>query len=517
MDPAYWQRLQSIFDKAVELDEARRNAYVAEACGDDDGLRHDLESLLEAHTDASAQWSHSPRAPLTTGSLSGPYQNGDHIGHHQIIEQIGAGGMGIVYQAFDTRLQRHVALKFLPASLHDDEASRQRFMSEARAASRLDHPNICVIHDVDETPEGHMYITMPHYQGETLAARLKRGRVALPDTLAIAIQVADGLAAAHARDIVHRDIKPANIMLTEQGMVKLLDFGIAKMANNKLTGSGMNVGTLAYMAPEQLHGQEMDGRADIWALGVTTYEMLTGKTAFDGKGAKQIVEAVLTEDNEQSTPFSDDIPQALHAVIDRALQRDREQRHADVQSLLDELLEVQALLDAETRVTRQSSILNRGGKKVYEWDPAFIDTVVEILTPMLGPIAAKLVHRQARQAPDIESLCAVICDLFPNEQDKQHITEMITLKAAMNTTPPSPSSIRISNPSHQMELTAVQSAKLESCLLPHLGPIAGTMIRHACAAASDKDDLCRILTEGLTNPAEKDSVSKQIAAILNEQ
>ena len=174
MDPAYWQRLQSIFDEAVELDEARRDAYLTEACGEDDGLRHDVESLLEANTDASAQWSHSPRAPLTTGSLSGPYQNGDHIGHHQIIEQIGVGGMGIVYQAFDTRLQRHVALKFLPASLHDDEASRQRFMSEARAASRLDHPNICVIHDVDETPEGHMYITMPCSVSMILAGLISR-------------------------------------------------------------------------------------------------------------------------------------------------------------------------------------------------------------------------------------------------------------------------------------------------------------------------------------------------------
>jgi serine/threonine-protein kinase len=517
MDQSYWNQLQVIFDEALKVSPEAQEAYLAEACGDDDALREDIRALLDAHADASFDWSHasSPSSPVATHAA--PYQSGDHIGHHQIIEQIGMGGMGIVYQAYDTRLQRHVALKFLPAYLHGDESSRQRFMTEARAASQLDHPNICVIHDVDETPEGHMYITMPHYQGETLAARLKRGRVAATNALAIAIQVADGLAAAHARDIVHRDIKPANIMLTEQGMVKILDFGIAKVADSKLTGTGMGVGTLAYMAPEQLHGQEIDARADIWALGVTTYEMLTGQTAFDGAGASQIVEAVLNGNGEMAKPLSNDVPQALHGVLDKALQRNRDQRYADMASLVEDLIEVQALLSAEQNATRQSTRSNKQGKTVYEWDPAFIDSVIAILTPVLGPITAKLVHRQARHACDIETLCAGIRDLLPNDAEKQRISEQISLKAAMNTTPPVPNHINVSNPSTQMELSPVQVAKLEACLLPHVGPIAATMIRRASAASSGPEDFCRILSDSISNSGDKAIVSRQIEEIVNQQ
>jgi len=515
MDHTYWQRLQAIFDEVVDLAPRERSAYLDLACGKDDGLRSSVLGLLEANDSADSDWNYwnSSRWPAVrkTG-LSAPYQAGEQIGHYRLIEQIGVGGMGIVYQALDTRLQRNVALKFLPVSRHDDERSRERFMTEARSASKLDHPNICVIHDVDETPEGHLYITMPHYEGETLEARLKRGRVAIADALPIAIQVADGLAAAHAREIVHRDIKPGNVMLTGQGVVKILDFGIAKVADAALTGTGMGIGTLAYMAPEQLHGQDVDGRTDIWALGVTIHEMLTGKTAFDGESGPETFEALLDADTRRS----DGVSGMLHSVLGKALQRNRAARYEDVASLLEDLIQAQALIAAEETSRRQSSVMRKPGETVYEWDPEFIDGVIDVLTPVMGPIASKVVRRRARHAHDVEALCAAMADLLPNEEEKRRITQTIALKAATNTAPPAPDRIAASSPSSHLELTPIQMARLEACLLPYLGPIAATVIRHASAAFTTGEELARTLSDNVTNPDDRASVLQRMEAIVKD-
>jgi len=516
MDEAYWQKLQAIFDGALGIATDQQASYLAQACDGDAALHEDVLSLLEAHVDASQEWCQAAPPTSPFGGVAAPYQNGDTIGHHKIIEQIGAGGMGVVYQAFDSRLQRNVALKFLPAFMHSDEPSRQRFMAEARAASRLDHPNICVIHDINETPEGHMYITMPHYQGETLAARLKRGGVKVEDALVITIQVADGLAAAHAQDIVHRDIKPANIMLTRDGTVKILDFGIAKVANVNLTRTGMGIGTLAYMAPEQMHGQEVDARADVWALGVTLYEMLTGQTAFNGEGTSQVVEAVLDSDSEPAEALSSHIPQMLHSILVKAMQRNREARYADMTSMLEECIQVQTLLTAEPNVTRRATQLNKNGKSAFEWEPAFLEAIIEILMPVLGPITSKLVHRQAKHASNVEALCTALCDLLPDAATRQRFAEKMKLKAAMNTTPPAPNPVRLSNPSAQLELSPVQLAKLESFLLPYVGPIAGSLIRRAIATTGDWEMVCQILTDSLTNPDDQTALMNKIKDVVNE-
>ncbi|VAW97858.1 hypothetical protein MNBD_GAMMA21-2917, partial [hydrothermal vent metagenome] len=328
MDEAYWQKLQNVFDEAVEIAPTRQAAFLVKACHGDEAMQEDLQGLLQAHVDVDQNWSQAaaPSSPML--GLSTPCQDGDEIGHYKIVTQIGAGGMGVVYQAYDSRLQRHVALKFLPAFLDGDKSCRERFMAEARAASKLDHPNICVIHDINETPEGHMYITMPHYEGETLSARLKRGRIPVEDALSICIQVAEGLSIAHNNGIIHRDIKPANIMLVQDGSVKILDFGIAKVENVNLTRTGMGVGTLAYMAPEQIHGKDVDVRVDVWALGVTLYEMLTGLTAFEGNGASQVVQAVLNSEGDPANSINQHnigqhVPDVLQGILLKAMQRDR--------------------------------------------------------------------------------------------------------------------------------------------------------------------------------------------------
>jgi len=520
MDHSYWQRLQTIFDEAVDLDPRERAAYLDEACRDNDDLRGEVLSLLEADDNASADWNfwNSSRQPAARAAvLSAPYNDGDQIGHYRLMAQIGAGGMGIVYQAFDSRLQRHVALKFLPVSRHDDERSRRRFMTEARSASKLDHPNICVIHDVGETPEGYMYIAMPHYDGETLEARLKRGRIPISEALPIAIQVADGLAAAHAYRIIHRDVKPGNIMLTGQGVVKILDFGVAKVADGTLTGTGMGIGTLAYMAPEQMYGEAIDERVDIWALGVTIHEMLTGKAAFEDDAGLETLAAVLEADKKRDRRLSDQVSRTLRAVLDTALQRKRAARYPNMAALLDDLIQIQTLMAAQKGVTGQSSTFRGPAATVYEWDPDFIDGVIEALTPVMGPIAPKIVHRQARHAPDLEALCAALRDLLPNDDEKRRFTERITLRAATNTIPPSPGRINASRPSAHVDLTPTQVTRLEACLLPYVGPIAATIIRRAIAASTTGDELARMLSDSVATSDERETLSRRIEAIIKNE
>ncbi|NNF56601.1 MAG: protein kinase [Rhodothermaceae bacterium] len=284
----------------------------------------------------------SPEARPDAPAGADPYGlSGQTVSHYAVQDVLGGGGMGVVYRAEDTRLRRTVALKFLPPLLSRDAHAKERFMAEAQAASALDHPNICTVHEIGETDSGQLFIAMAYYPGETLRARLKRGPVPVAEATDLAVQVARGLAKAHAKGIVHRDVKPANVMITPEGRAKLVDFGVAKMADTLLTQAGTTVGTIAYMSPEQTRGEAVDARTDLWALGVVLYEALTGERPFRGAYDQAVVFSILHEDPEPVTAVNPSVPPALDPVIGRCLQKDPARRYSDASALLADLEAVQ--------------------------------------------------------------------------------------------------------------------------------------------------------------------------------
>ena len=221
---------------------------------------------------------------------------GQTVSHYRIVDKLGEGGMGVVYKAEDTALQRTVALKFLPPELTRDTDAKQRFLHEARAAARLDHPNICTVYEVGEA-EGQLFLAMACYEGMTLREKLQEGPLPWAEATALAMQAAAGLSEAHAHGIVHRDIKPANLFLTSKEQLKILDFGLAKLSGaSVLTKDGSTLGTAAYMAPEQVRGEAADARSDLWSLGVVLYEMVTGRPPFQGEYAQAVMYGIVNED-----------------------------------------------------------------------------------------------------------------------------------------------------------------------------------------------------------------------------
>jgi len=259
---------------------------------------------------------------------------GQTISHYRILEKLGEGGMGVVYKAEDTKLGRFVALKFLSHSMSDDKA-KKRFVHEAQAASSLEHPNICSIHEIDETPDGQIFIVMPCYEGESLQARIERGPLNLDEAVDIAIQAASGLAKAHEKGIVHRDIKPGNIFITKDGLVKIVDFGLAKLSGRtKLTRTGTSPGTVSYMSPEQLKGGDVDHRSDIWALGVVLYEMITGETPFRGEYEQAMSYSIMNESPKPLRTLRPDVPLEMERLIEKTLSKDPNGRYQKATELV---------------------------------------------------------------------------------------------------------------------------------------------------------------------------------------
>ena len=317
---------------------------------------------------------------------------GTTVSHYRVLERLGGGGMGVVYKAEDTRLKRFVALKFLPPELTTHPASRERFTHEAQAAGSLDHPNICTIHEIDETPDGQVFICMAYVDGEALRARLARGPLRVEEALAVAIQAATGLGQAHRHGVVHRDIKPGNLMLTSDGLVKIVDFGLASLTGHaRLTITGQVVGTASYMSPEQARGAAADCRSDVWSLGVVIYEMLSGRLPFGGDSDVATLHSVVYDDVRPLAELKPDLPPQLLAAVARCLAKDPALRYQTATELAADLEDVRLGLGLATAPTIWNRPTGRSGMRRFRL-PAWLRRALRpaVATPAAAAIVATL-------------------------------------------------------------------------------------------------------------------------------
>ncbi len=375
-------QIERLCHAASEYDRSDRAAFLATACGWDEALRREVESLL-AHDASAKDFMSVPalqiiaerRASLGEDDGGAPLSAGTRLGPYEIQFPLGAGGMGEVYLAEDTRLHRKVAIKLLPADSVNDEDAKRRLLREARAAAALDHPNICTIHEVNEA-EGRPFIVMQYVEGETLAASMVRKPLDLVHALTVARQVASALAEAHRHGIVHLDIKPQNIMLAPHGAVKVLDFGLAEVASaigphaesaSEVTAPGVIAGTMPYMSPEQLRGEELDGRSDIFSFGSVLCELVTGAHPFAEGSVAETMSAILTRELPPLQRESGAVPAELERIVRQCLEKDRARRYQSIRDLVSDLENVgrEVVSKEDSRENRTEPSLGSGSGQTF--------------------------------------------------------------------------------------------------------------------------------------------------------
>jgi serine/threonine protein kinase/Tol biopolymer transport system component len=365
-DPQRWQRVKEIFEGALERRGEERDAFLDRACDGDTDVREEVESLLRSY-EVAGSFMEAPAVAQAADDLAGEQKltPGQRVKHYQIVNLIGEVGMGEVYLATDTILGRRVALKVLPEFVSKDPERLRRFTQEARAASRLSHPNVCVVHEIGETEDGRPFIAMEYVEGMTLRQRMRNQAMKLGDVLDIAIQVAEGLIAAHEAGIIHRDIKPENIIIRPEGYVKILDFGLAKLTERHKSATtttmptllfhstpGVVIGTAAYMSPEQARGVAVDERTDIWGLGVVLYEMASGRAPFTGETPTDVVVAIVERDQPPISQHVEGAPPELERIVRKALRKDRNERYQIVKEMAIDLRSLRRELEVNSMLER---------------------------------------------------------------------------------------------------------------------------------------------------------------------
>jgi eukaryotic-like serine/threonine-protein kinase len=409
MTPQQWQRVRPILECALELEPESRPAYVDSACAGDEELRVEILSLL-SEPKQSDSFLREPALNMVRRHMAQDQAEldkaeelalvGQQISHYRILKKLGGGGMGVVYEAQDTRLGRHVALKFLPEEVARDAKVLERFEREARAASALTHPHICTIYDFGECERG-PFLVMEVLEGSTLKHRISGKPLPFESVIELGIQIAEALEAAHAKDVLHRDITPANVFITQRGEAKLLDFGLAKLTGataetlisqeakvtehlKDLTLPGVLMGTAPYMSPEQIRGEPVDARSDIFSFGAVLYEMATGQPPFSGETIEQIREAILSKQPTSPRKLNPRLPTRLEGVVLKALEKERSARYQSASDLLHALNE-----------------FHRAKQRRKVWITSAAVAVFTLLVGIAGVVVTFLSKNSVNEAPNI--------------------------------------------------------------------------------------------------------------------
>jgi serine/threonine protein kinase/Tfp pilus assembly protein PilF len=352
---------------------------------------------------------------------------GKTISHYKILDKLGEGGMGVVYKAQDIQLQRLVALKFLPPHISDNAEEKARFIHEAQSASALNHPNITTIYGIEETSEG-LFIAMEYIEGKTIKEIIEKDPPSTRKLLDIAIQVCEGLNSAHKKEIVHRDIKSENIMLTQEGLVKIMDFGLAKLKGaTKITDTGSTLGTAAYMSPEQAYGEEVDHRSDIFSFGVVLYELITGQLPFKGEHQAAIIYSIMNEAPEPLARYKANVPEGLQRIVDKALAKDREERYQHIDDLMADLRhEKKSLEYTKTVHITPATVAPKPKRKLLPLIiPGSVVFILILILLILKPFKLEIVPEKGAMAKE-NSLAIMYFDNLVDREDKERLGEIVT-------------------------------------------------------------------------------------------
>lgn len=348
MADARWEKVGALFAEAMKLPTEERREVLKRLDADAVDLRREVEALIENAENRISQ----PAGLVSnfSSNIENEIHENDVISHYKILRKLGSGGMGVVFLALDLTLEREVALKFLPRKYNANPAMKQRFTREARAAAALDHPNIAGVFEVDENADGRLFIAMPFYKGKTLKEKIFDKSVTISFAVEYAANIADGLAHAHRNGIVHRDIKPENIMICDDGGLKILDFGIAKIADADVTQKGILLGTISYMSPEQAAGETVDPRTDLWSLGLVLYEMLTGRQPFKTEEISTMISTILLREPVPVSQITENIPPELEKIVGKSLKKNKTERYQTARDFADDLANVKLFLSAENKL-----------------------------------------------------------------------------------------------------------------------------------------------------------------------